>query len=140
MRLPSFRRTSNLVSVTKDADKGIVLNNGVTTLGASAFTFVDLDTTGFSTLWLLAQIGNATTPATAAADVLVGLHSYLSDGVTLFPQDIPSVMAGTPSLAASIARQVKKFDVSGFDKTRVYLGNGNVGALQGGRLDYFLQA
>lgn len=145
MRLPSFRRTATLVSVSKDSDKGKLVDLGVATLAAGASQQGDLDTSGYTTMIVLARLGNATTPATAAGDLGIFISAWEADGVSTFPA--PSGFALTPSatliaaaLSGSVAFAAFRYDIMGIDKIHYQLKNNNVGALQGARLDYYLQA
>lgn len=145
MRLPFFRATDQVVSVIKSEDKGKVINLGSGTIVAGGNVQADLDVTGYSTLIVLARIGNGTTPATAAGDISYSVVAYEDDGVTLFPAgQVLGINADlalrAASLSGNVAWKADRYSLGGIDKVRVALVNNNVAPLQGGTVIYYLQA
>lgn len=124
---------------------GKAINLGVTTLGAAATSTVDLVTAGFQSAYLLARIGNGTTPATALGDLALTVLAYEDDGTTLFPGGVaagaPLVATSTPiaaALTSPAAYVAQTFDLKGIDKLKLNLKNNNVAALQGATIVYYL--
>lgn len=141
MKLPFFRRTAQVVSISKDSDQATAINLGAATIAAAGASVVDLDTSGYSILRLFGQIGNGTTPATAAGDIIIGVQPYMADGVSLGGNWMNQLVTDFVAvLNSNVAYLGAKYDVSGFSKVRLIIGNNNAGALQGAKLDYFLQA
>lgn len=122
--------------------KGKAINNGATTVAASGTVTADLITVGYVTLEILFRLGNATTPATAAADLNGFLQAYEDDGSTIFGGGgviVPDVTQAAAILASNVAYIAKRYVLGGKDKVRVAIINNNVAALQGATAVYFLQ-
>lgn len=117
--------------------KGLLSNLGSTPLAATAELTVDLVTIGYASLIVLARLGNATTPASATADLNQYVLPYLPDG-TLHAQGLIPVRNGAV-LSPGVAWRTQSILLEGVEKVSVRLVNLNAGALQGARLDYFLQ-
>lgn len=136
--------TGSQFSITHPYAKGKAINNGVTTIAAAGNIAADLVTTGYQWLFVLARLGNATTPATAAGDISYSVCAYEDDGTTLFPS---SQVAGinadfaarVATLTSSFAWKADRYNLGGIDKVRIVLVNNNVAPLQGGTVIYYLQ-
>jgi hypothetical protein len=127
--------------------KGRAFNLGSTTLAANASLQADLDTAGFSQLLVMARIGNASTPATAAGDLGLFISYYEDDGTTLFPAPLATGFSVTASaqivsaaLSAPVAFTAVRFDLAGVDKVHFQLKNMNgTTAFQGASLSWYLK-
>jgi hypothetical protein len=124
--------------------KGKVVSLGTTPLvGGGGIASANLVTAGYQWLFLIARIGNATTPATAAGDI--GVFASAADDDSTFPLVIDSwssdgtVVTRAPTLNGNTAFTVKRINLAGVDFVRVNLQNNNVAALQGGTAIYYLQ-
>ena len=121
--------------------KGKAIDLGASTIaGGGGTSAVDLVTAGYQWLTCFAKLGNATTPAGAAGDVGLGVSAYEDDGVT---QTIVwmtnDLNVANASLNSGIAYIGRRYNLAGIDKVRIFLQNNNAGALQGGRVVYYLQ-
>jgi hypothetical protein len=136
--------SADAVALAHIYSKGKAINLGVATIASGANVAADIITVGFVSMVIQARIGNATTPATAAADISYSLVPYEDDGTTLFPagqalgMNARLALRGV-SLGTNVAFKADLFDLGGVDKIRVFLVNNNVGALQGGTVIYYLQ-
>lgn len=125
--------------------KGRVIDNGAATVApGGGFASGDIDTTGYQYLTIMARIGNATTPAAAAADVNISVIGYEDDGVTTFPAgNLNGINSDfslrTPTLTAPYAYMALRFNLNGLDRVKVLVLNNNATtALQGALAIYFL--
>lgn len=106
------------------------IDKGVLTVGAAGTAVADVATVGYMQMAVIARIGNATTPATALADVSVSVQAYDDAGV-LVPINLP-VAATSPAnvLATNVANALSVYNLYGIEKVKVTLTNNNVAALQ----------
>jgi hypothetical protein len=90
------------------------------------------------TTTLLVQVGDATTPATAA-DANGYAQPYHADGTLASGAGI-AALRSQAKLSANVSYLCVQFDVSGLQKVRVALGNSNATtrALRGAKMSYFL--
>lgn len=89
------------------------INNLTTTVAASGTVTADLVTTGFNEITLIARLGNATTPATAAADISMTVQPY-DDAGNIVPISLPvDFTSPANTLAASIANALADYQLDG---------------------------
>lgn len=116
------------------------INQGATTTGAGTTVVARVTTNGFSGLVVIAKIGNGTTPATAAGDVIVSVQPYDDDGTTINATNLTPTTTGTATLTGNIAAIVATYDLHGLENVQVSLKNNNVAALQAGTVVVGLKA
>lgn len=123
----------------------VPVDNQTTTLGSTSTVTADVDVSGYSVLTVLYRIGNATTPATAAADLTPALTVYEEDGTTIFPGGAvgfgiaSDANIRTANLGSNIAFIGHRYNVVGIDKVQVRITNNNVAPLQGAKAIAYLQ-
>lgn len=127
---------------------GKLINLGVTTIAAAGGAAqADLVTAGYQYLTVMARLGNATTPATAAADLAFSMQGFEDDDTTPFPNPVSGPVTFNPDLAlraisltTNVAYIAQRYLLAGISKMRGYITNNNATtALQGGTIIYFLQ-
>lgn len=127
---------------------GKLINLGVSTIGAAGGAAqADLVTAGYQYLTVMARLGNATTPATAAADLALSMQGFEDDDTIPFPNPVAGpvtfnadVVLRAISLTGNVAYIAQRYLIAGISKMRGYITNNNATtALQGATLIYFLQ-